>query len=92
MIFGILLLVAFIKLSLHYHNPLVLAAGYTAASLIINLALFEDFSMAVVAGILTMALMWPYFWLLDRFFESNLWWLIMIVFPVGLFVLTGALE
>jgi hypothetical protein len=89
---GIILLVVFIKLSLHYHNPLVLAGAYTAVSFVLNLAMTEDISMTVAAAVVTMALMWLYFWLLDRFFESGLWWLIMIAFPVGIFILTEAMQ
>ncbi|QYO67318.1 hypothetical protein [Leptolyngbya sp. 7M] len=92
MILGIILLAAFVKLSVHYHKPIVLAGAYTAVAFLLNLAISEDFLAEVLAAPVTMALMWLYFWLLDRYFESGLWWLIMIIFPVGMFILTGLMK
>lgn len=92
MIIGIILLVVFVKLSIHYNNPLVLAGAYAAVSFLPNLAVSEDFSMTLAAAIVTMALMWLYFWLLDRLFESRLWWLIMIGFPIGVLILSEAMQ
>ncbi|MBA2378105.1 MAG: hypothetical protein H0V76_00855 [Blastocatellia bacterium] len=89
---GIFLLVVFVKVSIHYQNPLVLAVGYTLATFVLNLILVDDISMVIAAGFITMATMWLYFWLLERFFESSAWWLVMIGFPIGYFILMGLME
>jgi hypothetical protein len=83
-----LILVAFIKLSIHYNNSLVLAGGYTLINTLIVTMLGNPIDMIIVSAILTLSVSWLFFWLLDRFEESGLWWGIVIFFPALVFILS----
>ncbi len=89
---AIFLLVVFIKVSIHYNNPPLLAGAFTFATAVLNLAFYGDLALVITSAFVTMALMWLYFWLLDRFVESAVWWLIMLGFPVAFFILSSAMH
>jgi hypothetical protein len=83
-----LILVAFIKLSIYYNNPLILAGGYTLVNTLIVTMLGIPIDMIIVSTILTLSVSWLFFWLLDRFEESSFWWGIVIFFPSLVFILS----
>lgn len=86
---GLILLIAFIKISIYYNNPLVLAGIYTVITTLLS-AMFEvEIAALLISAIITFGLMWLFFWLLDRYEDSNIWWGIVIVFPVMILVLSS---
>ena len=77
MIFRILILVALIRLLIETNKPFLCSGIY--AGLVTVIALISGRgSGAVVAGIWAFLLSSAYFWLLDRFEESIMFWIIMI--------------
>ena len=84
-----ILLIAFIKVSLHYNNPVALAAIYTVATTLISAMLGVEITVLFISATITFGLMWLFFWLLDRYEESGVWWAIAIIFPVLMFVLSS---
>jgi RsiW-degrading membrane proteinase PrsW (M82 family) len=87
---GAIILVAFIKLSIHYNNPLVLAGSYTLITALFSMGLDVAPLVVLVSAIITFGLMWLFFWLLDRYDESGIWWVIVAIFPVLMLVLSSA--
>jgi hypothetical protein len=78
MIFRILMLVALIRLLIETNKPFLCSGIY--AGLVTAVALISGGGIgAVVAGVLAFLLSSAYFWLLDRFEDSILFWIIMIV-------------
>ena len=88
---SVFLLVALIKLSVHYNNPLVLAGAYTALTTLAAAASGVEFAVLAVSTVLTFGLTWLFFWLLDRYEDSGSWWALVIIFPVVMLVLGSAL-
>ena len=85
-----ILLVAFIKLSIHYNNPVLLAGVYTLLAGLFSLGLGVEPLTLVVSAMITFALVWLFFWLLGRYEESGIWWVLVVVFPVVMFILSSA--
>ena len=85
---SLILLIAFIKVSLHYNNPIALAAIYTAATSVFSAMFGVGFAVLFISATITFGLTWLFFWLLDRYEESNVWWAIAITFPALMFVLS----
>lgn len=84
-----IILVAFIKLSIHYNNPLVLAGLYTLIAGLVSAALGVSPLTLLGSAIITFSLMWLFFWLLDRYEESGIWWALVIAFPVLMLILSS---
>lgn len=84
-----LLLIGFIKVSLHYNNPLLLAGLYTVATTLISSMLGVEFAVLFISATITFGLMWLFFLLLDRYEDSSLWWAVVMVFPVFMLMLSS---
>ncbi len=89
---GILLLVGFIKISIHYNNPVVLAGAYSVIVTLLSSAFGYELSTLLISGVLTFGIIWLFFWLLKRFEDTGIWWLVVILFPIGNFLLNLALQ
>ena len=77
-IFRILLLVGLIRLLIETHKPLLCSGIY--AAIVTAFALVSGSGMAAIGGGgLAFLLSSLYFWLLDRFEDSILFWVTMIV-------------
>jgi hypothetical protein len=87
---SLILLVAFIKVSLHYNNPIILAVIYTVATTVVSAMFGVEITVLFISATITFGMMWLFFWLLDRYEDSHLWWAIAIIFPVLMFVLSSA--
>lgn len=83
-------LIGFIKLSIDHNYPLVLAGGYTALATIVMAMFGNEISAVLVFAILTLSVSWLGFWLLQRFEESGVWWIIAAVFPFLILILMRA--
>ena len=88
---SVILLVAFIKLSVLYNNPLVLAALYTGVVGLLTAAMGVGLVPLLISSVLIFGLIWLFFWLLDRYEESGAWWVLVIVFPILLLFLSSVL-
>lgn len=86
---GSILLIAFIKISLHYNNPIALAAIYTVAATLVSAIFGVELAVLFISATVTFGLTWLFFWLLDRYEESGVWWAIAVGFPVLIFVLNS---
>lgn len=86
---SLLLLVVFIKISIHYNNPLLLAGSYAVLATAFNAALGAGLAVTVISAVFTFGLTWLFFWLLDRFEDSNVWWLVVIIHPILLLALSS---
>lgn len=84
------LLIGFIKLSLDHNYPLILAGAYTVLTTLVMIMLGHPFLAIVVFFILALSISWLGFWLLERFEESGVWWIIAIAFPFLMLALGGA--
>ncbi len=86
---SLILLIAFIKVSLHYNNPLFLAVLYTVATTLISVMFGVEFDVLFISATITFGLMWLFFWLLERYEDSSLWWAVVMVFPVFMLMLSS---
>lgn len=77
MIFRILILVALIRLLIETNKPFLCSGIYAGFVTILTLIIGRGIG-AVVAGVLAFFLSSAYFWLLDRFEDTILFWIIMI--------------
>ena len=84
-----ILLAAFIKLSIHYNNPLVLAGLYTAIATLFSAMFGVGIVVLLVSAAITFGLMWLFFWLLVRYEDTSVWWGLVVVFPVLMFVISS---
>jgi len=73
------LVVALVKLLLNTNKPVQCAGIYTAGSFLIDLIFGRPFLFAVIASAISFAFALLYFWLLDKFEESSLFWVILIL-------------
>jgi hypothetical protein len=78
MIFRILLLVGLIRLLIETNKPFLCSGIYAAAVTVFALISGHGVK-ALVAGVWAFLLSSAYFWLLDRFDGSILFWIIMIL-------------
>jgi hypothetical protein len=85
---SLILLIAFVKISIHYNNPLVLAGAYTVLTTLISAMFTAEIAVVMVSAIITFGLTWVFFWLLDRFEDSGVWWVLVTVFPLLILVLS----
>jgi hypothetical protein len=77
MIFRMLILVALIRLLIETNKPFLCSGIYAGFVTILALIIGRGIG-AVVAGVLAFVLSSAYFWLLDRFEDTILFWIIMI--------------
>lgn len=84
------LLIAFIKVLQATHKP-ALCAGFYAGIALAFLLLFsqDDLPMlaVLVAGAIIFGAAFLYFWLLDKFEDSGLWYVILVVGMLGMIFL-----
>ena len=73
------LIVALVKLLLNTNKPAQCAGIYTAGSFLMNLIFGGPFLFAVIASAISFPFALLYFWLLDKFEESSLFWVILIL-------------
>ena len=73
------LVVALVKLLLNTNRPAQCAGIYTAGSFLLSLIFGRPFLFAVIASAISFAFALLYFWLLDKFEESSLFWVILIL-------------
>ncbi|MBT4277533.1 hypothetical protein HOD96_02175 [Candidatus Falkowbacteria bacterium] len=76
-IIKIFLLISLIKLQ-DTAKPLSLALIYASLSFLVGI-IFSPFLEVIISSIITIFLVWLYFWLLDKLEGSILWWLVMII-------------
>ncbi|MBI3478111.1 MAG: hypothetical protein HY010_20450 [Acidobacteria bacterium] len=77
-IFRVLLLMGLIRLLIETHKPLLCSGIYAAIAT--GMALISgDGIGALATGGIAFLLSSAYFWLLDRFEESILFWVIMVI-------------
>jgi hypothetical protein len=77
MIFRILILVALIRLLIETNKPFLCSGIYAGFVTVFALIIGRGIG-AVVAGLLAFFLSSAYFWLLDRFEDTILFWIVMI--------------
>lgn len=78
MIIKIFILLGLVKL-LRVSESVGLCAGiYGVATLVFTLISKGDFGQAMLAGVIGGALSYLYFWLLHKFQDSMLWWVVLI--------------
>lgn len=85
-----IILVAFIKLSIHYNNPLVLAGSYALITALFSIGLDVAPLVVLVSALITFGMMWLFFWLLSRYEESGIWWVLVVIFPILMLALSSA--
>lgn len=84
-IIKILFLCSLLRLLISTDQPFLCSSLYTAGIFVLGLAFGTPFTALLIASVIRFALSSLYFWLLDRFSEGILWWVIMILgFPLGL--------
>ncbi|MEN6306839.1 MAG: hypothetical protein ABFD91_03710 [Anaerohalosphaeraceae bacterium] len=76
---GIILLAALIKLVLVTERPWLCAGLYAAISFVLRLCFGASLGVVLLHTAIVFGLVGLYFWLLDRYSESGLFWLILIV-------------
>lgn len=76
--FRVLLLVGLIRLLIETNKPLVCAEIYAAAAALGALMSGRGVAGALIAAGFGLVLSGLYFWLLDRFDGSFLWWVILV--------------
>jgi len=78
-ILKVIILAALVKLLIATNSPLLCAGIYTGIGFIFRLMMEQPFSYLAVASALSFVFAFIYFWLLDRFEESVLFWVIMVL-------------
>ena len=79
LIFKILILVALLKLLINTERPSLCAGIYTAIVLLFNLMFGLGFITSIVGAAISGVLALIYFWLLNHFRETAIFWLVLIL-------------
>lgn len=79
LIFKVLILVALLKLLINTERPKLCAGIYTGIVLLINLMSGVGFLTAIVATAISGALALLYFWLLNHFRDTAIFWVILVI-------------
>lgn len=79
LIFKVLILVALLKLLINTERPNLCAGIYTGIVLLINLMSGVGFLTSIVATAIAGALALIYFWLLNHFRDTAIFWVILII-------------
>lgn len=77
---GILVLAAFIKMSLHVDSVPGLAIGYTVIMALVQLMFGSEVVPVLIAAAITLVLMWIFFFLLKKFEGTGMWMVTILVF------------
>ena len=75
----ILVLVSLIKLLLVTEQPILCAGIYTAIRFIFSLIFGFPFLAVLIGSAIGFGLAFLYFWLLDRFRETGVFWIVLIL-------------
>ncbi|RZF90965.1 hypothetical protein EXT42_16195 [Pseudoalteromonas sp. CO302Y] len=79
LIFKILILVALLKLLINTERPSLCAGIYTAIVLLFNLMFGLGFITSIVGAAISGVLALIYFWLLNHFRGTAIFWLVLIL-------------
>ncbi|NNG45316.1 hypothetical protein HJP15_20755 [Pseudoalteromonas sp. NEC-BIFX-2020_002] len=79
LIFKVLILVALLRLLITTERPNLCAGIYTGLVLLVNLMSGLGFIIAIVATAISGALALLYFWLLNHFRDTAIFWVILVV-------------
>ncbi len=79
MIFNVLILAGLIKLLLITENPFLCAGVYSGLRFLIALIFGYPLLPTLIASAISFALALLYFWLLNRFQGSAIFWLVLIL-------------
>ncbi|MEZ7279788.1 hypothetical protein [Pseudoalteromonas sp. 68 DY56-GL68] len=79
LIFKILILVALLKLLINTERPSLCAGIYTAIVLLFNLMFGLGFITSIVGAVISGVLALIYFWLLNHFRDTAIFWLVLIL-------------
>lgn len=83
LIFKILLLCSLIRLLVAEDQPFLCSGIYAGGLFVLGLLFGAPFSALLIITLIRFVLSSVYFWLLDRFSDGILWWLIMLLgFPL----------
>lgn len=83
LILKVLVLVALLKLLINTERPGLCAGIYTVIVLLLNLMAGVGFIATILGTAIAGALAFAYFWLLNHFRDTAIFWLILII---GLFI------
>ena len=72
-------IVALVKLLLNTNKPAQCAGIYAVGGFLISLIFGRPFLFAGIASAISFAFALLYFWLMDKFEESSLFWVILIL-------------
>jgi len=75
----VILVVALVRLLIHTNKPAVCAGLYITLICILGLMLGWPFKFFILRVGISFGLAFLYFWLLDKFEESALFWLILLL-------------
>lgn len=76
---NVLLLLALVRLLKSLHNPIIPALIYGIATFIYSFLAGGELAMVMVASLLAFGAALIYFWLLERFNDTLIWWFIFIL-------------
>ena len=79
MIFKILLIVGLVKLLIETDQPFVCSGIYAIAAFVLGVVFGSPVLAVAIASAIAFALASLYFWLLSKFPDGILWWVILIV-------------
>ena len=79
MIIKIFMLVALIKLLMVMDKPMVCAGIYTGVRLLFALLFGNPFLPVLIGSVIVFGLSLLYFWLLSRFQDSGVFWIVLIL-------------
>lgn len=75
----ILMLVALVKLLLATQNPALCAGIYAVVGMLFALLFGHSFLPVIISGGIGFALAFIYFWLLNRFQDTGVFWVVLIL-------------
>lgn len=79
LILKIIILASLIKLLIATNNPLLCTSVYVSFGFIFGLLLGNPFVYVLIAAAISFGLAFAYFWLLNRFEDSGMFWVILVV-------------
>ncbi|MFI4912781.1 MAG: hypothetical protein ACIAQZ_14040 [Sedimentisphaeraceae bacterium JB056] len=78
-ILKLFIVIALVKFLIQTNMPFWTAGIYTVVNLLFSLAMGHSFMLCLVASVVVFIFASIYFWLLDKFEDSLLWWPIAII-------------
>ena len=79
MFIKVIVLVALIKLLLVTKNPILCAGIYTIVKFLLTLLFGTPFIAVLIGSVIAFILSLIYFWLLNRFRDTGIFWLVLIL-------------